>query len=503
MKKILEKYRNYHPSKWEALSFLLIPIFLGLLTSTGTDGDIWFLMNVGKYITNNGFFHIDPFTIHNGLYVVVQQWFIDVLFYKLHNLFGMIGIYLITNLVNTYFVYINYKLNMLISNNKRNLSVLITVITTSIVSLTFVIPRPQVFSMSILVTELFFLEKYFKTNNSKYLISLPILSIIMINIHASMWLLLLCFWFPFFLNTFNYKFGKIFSKKRNRKELIIYAFLMLICGIINPYGIKAMSYILTSYTSPLLFKVVSEMQIPDIHIVYGTIIFIIVFSIYLIYIIFNKKDIESRHFFLLIGTTYLAISSNRSILFLVISSIYPLSMYLNDNFYYVKENKYNNKHLFFIIMILFIIIPIIVVLKCNLICYRQPMKEGIDYINKNKENSNVKIYCPYGECSYAEWVGLKPYIDSRAEVFLKSNNKKSDILEEYYDLLNGKIYYKDFLDKYDFDYLLVMERDPMYQNILHDSDYEIVYSDISLTENHKKGFGKSEIYNYYVFKAIR
>ena len=79
MKKIL----NYHPSKWQAISFLVIPIFIGLLTSTSFDNDIWFLINTGRYILNHGFPTIDPFTIHEGFNLVVQQWIPDVIFYEI------------------------------------------------------------------------------------------------------------------------------------------------------------------------------------------------------------------------------------------------------------------------------------------------------------------------------------------------------------------------------------------------------------------------------------
>ena len=74
MNKIINIYKKYNPSKWEIFSFLLIPIFIGLLNSSCTNDDIWFFLSIGRQILNNGFFHIDPFTIHEGLNVVVQQW---------------------------------------------------------------------------------------------------------------------------------------------------------------------------------------------------------------------------------------------------------------------------------------------------------------------------------------------------------------------------------------------------------------------------------------------
>ena len=118
----MKKLLNYHPSKWEALAFLLIPIFVGMLTSTSFDNDIWFLINTGRYILNNGFPSIDPFTIHEGFSLVIQQWIPDVIFYSIFNWFGKMGLYVLTNLVNVYIAFITYKLLMLITDKKRNLS---------------------------------------------------------------------------------------------------------------------------------------------------------------------------------------------------------------------------------------------------------------------------------------------------------------------------------------------------------------------------------------------
>ena len=506
IKKIIEKYKNYHPSKWEALSYLLIPIFIGLLTSTATGGDIWFIMNTGRYILNNGFPTIDPFTIHDGLSVVIQQWIPDIIFYKSFDVLGKTGIYLTVNLLNIYIVFITYKLLMLVSDKKRNLSVLITCIITTIYSLSFTIARPQMFSTSILITELYFLEKYFKTLNWKYLISLPILSILMINMHASMWLMLFCFWLTFFLNTFSYKIGKIKSEKRNKKELLIFGILMMLCGLVNPYGYKAMTYVLTSFGIPEINTMVSEMNVPQIQSVLGLAIYIIIFSVYCIYMLFNKKEINSRHAFLLAGTTYLSIAAYRGYLFFLIGSIYPLAIYFNEKFYYINENKFNKKiYSLLILIVLLIIIPLTIVIKNKYIIFENPKKKAIDYIYKNEnEKQNIKIYCAYGGCDYSQWLGMKTYIDNRAEIFLKANNKKKDIFKEYYNLQYKKMYYKDFLEKYNFDYLIIDENDYLYQLMVNDKNdnYEIVYSSISDKINYKKFVASDDRFYYVVLKRI-
>lgn len=500
MKKIL----NYHPSKWQALSFLIIPIFIGLLTSTSFDNDIWFLINTGRYILNHGFPTIDPFTIHEGLQLVIQQWIPDVIFYEIYHFFGKIGLYLFTNFVNIYIVFITYKLLMTVTDYKRNLSVLFTFIITLFISFSFIVSRPQIFSISFLITELYLLEKYEVTNNKKYLIGLPILSILMINFHASMWLLLFCFLIPFIFNKFSFKVGKITSAGGSKKDLIIVGIIMILCGFINPYGIHAMTYVFTSWGVPVIDQYVAEMSVPNIHTIRGVGTFVLVFSVYLIYLLFYKKKINVKHLILLIGTTYLALSSYRGILFFIIASIYPLAYYFKNKFYYIHEPKNNNCNLllFFIMTFLFIIVPITLIIKNDFIIMNSSMKDGIDKLYEFEDISKVKLYCNYGECNYAEYLGIKVYIDSRAEIFIEANNKTDDILTELYLLQNHAIYYKDFIDKYQFTHLLVKETDVLYQNLLHDSDYEIMYKGLEPKVDYKFGKSSKDRWHYILFKRI-
>lgn len=69
----------------------------------------------------------------------------------------------------------------------------------------------------------------------------------------------------------------------------------------------------------------------------------------------------------------------------------------------------------------------------------------------------------YDDGGYVEYRGYRAYIDPRAEIFSKANNKKSDIIKEYYKLQHGQADYLTFLTKYDFDYLILYENDYLYK----------------------------------------
>jgi len=42
--------------------------------------DTYFVMNLGRYVLENGFPYVDPFTIHENLQLVAQQWLSGIFF---------------------------------------------------------------------------------------------------------------------------------------------------------------------------------------------------------------------------------------------------------------------------------------------------------------------------------------------------------------------------------------------------------------------------------------
>ncbi|MFV0636627.1 hypothetical protein [Mitsuokella sp. WILCCON 0060] len=101
-------------------------------------------------------------------------------------------------------------------------------------------------------------------------------------------------------------------------------------------------------------------------------------------------------------------------------------------------------------------------------------KQAVDYIIAENPNASPIIWTGFNQGGYVEFRGLKPYLDPRAEVFLKANNHQKDILQEYQDLETATITYQDFLARYDFDYILTRKKDLMYNYLKEDPHYELV-----------------------------
>ena len=481
MKKIKNMLVNYHPSKKMLFLYFNIPLILVLFWRVEYN-DIWFLLNHGKYVLNNGFPSIEPFTIHQNFSFVMQQWLSSVIFYLSYSLLGKYGLLLLTLLVTGYIIFISYKLCMLLSDNRYSLSVLISTIVTTLLAASFITSRPHIFTFAIIITEIYLLEKYIKEEDKRYLYPLPLLSLLEINLHASMFFMQFAFILPYLIDSFKYKIGPLKSSGYTKKPLFITVILMFLVGFINPYGINAITYIFSSYGNSYINEIVEEMLPVVITDSVGKVSFFLIFMIVSIYIFYRKSKIKPRYFYLLIGTIYLTLSSQKGLSYLIIGGILPLAYYLKPAFKKdtVKEKKKSYSYL--LSSSCLVVISLLVVIGTDSMTFTYKFKEGVDYLLENNKASDITLYTGYAEGAYPEWKGIKCYIDPRAEIFLKGNNKQKDIMEEYYLLQIGNLDVNEFLEKYKFDYLLVIETDYLYNNMDDIDNYKLVYENVSIDE---------------------
>ena len=391
-------------------------------------------------------------------------------------------ILILTLFLTGYIIFISYKLCMLLSDNRYSLSVLISTIVTTLLAASFITSRPHIFTFAIIITEIYLLEKYIKEEDKRYIYPLPLLSLLEINLHASMFFMQFAFILPYLIDSFKYKIGPLKSSGYTKKPLFITVILMFLVGFINPYGINAITYIFSSYGNSYINEIVEEMLPVVITDSVGKVSFFLIFMIVSIYIFYRKNDIKPRYFYLLIGTIYLTLSSQKGLSYLIIGGILPLAYYLKPAFKKdtVKEKKKSYSYL--LSSSCLVVISLLVVIGTDSMTFTYKFKEGVDYLLENNKASDITLYTGYAEGAYPEWKGIKCYIDPRAEIFLKGNNKQKDIMEEYYLLQIGNLDVNEFLEKYKFDYLLVIETDYLYNNMDDIENYKLVYENVSIDE---------------------
>ena len=301
-----------------------------------------------------------------------------------------------------------------------------------------------------------------------------------------MWLMLFVLLLPYYVENIILKIKK--EETFILKPLVIVTIISFLTGFLNPYNYESIIYLFNSYGIKEINSLVNEMKSVTISNINGFITFgICFFLLYSFY--YNKSKNKIRFFVLAMGIIYLALSHFRGIILLIL--ICPLimsyNMQKNIKLFDFKIKLYEK----IIYFSLSIICVLFVLFKTERIDSNS-ISIFADYLDNNA-SYDIKLYTNYNDGGYMEYRGYKCYIDPRAEVFLKANNKKEDIFIEYYDLLKGNISVKDFLFKYQFDYLLVGDDEKNLLNELKDNNnYEQV-----LFKNMKDKFNTK----YYLFKA--
>lgn len=472
------KGRNFE--KVLLITMMLLPT---LIVSINLDNDFWFLFNHGEYIVNHGFPHIEPFTIHSDFSFIVQQWLVSVVFYYLYHCFGEAGVIVIVCLVSVILAFLLYTLCMLISNKKFYLSVLITTYVYLLLCLWFMVSRPQVFTYIIVLCELICLEKYAKNSSWWVVLILPVLSLMLINLHSSMWCLLFVFVLPYLVETIKINKIRLFVGEIKAVPLIVATVIMALVGFVNPYGYKAVTYIFGSYGNEEINSSIQEMSAPDVKSLNGAIFFGTLLFVCLTYIINRTGKTKPRYILLTLGTTLMALMSLKSIPYFLFGSVIPLAYFLEnceERIVFSKSSNNQRRSEILVLMFLLVICVTSVFIKINE--YERldsfpSTKNAIEYLNSEENKENFVVYTGFADGAYAEKFGLKCYIDARAEVFLKRNNGKFDVFSEYISLQKGDIHYKDFLEKYNFSHIIVTDTDILETYLSKDEEYIVYYED--------------------------
>ena len=457
---------KYKPNKYTSYLYFIIPLLLSTTIKISKERDIWFILSYGKYILKNGLPHHDILSMHNNFSLVVQQWLSDIIYYLSYKLLGGVGIYILVFLLNSLILYFLYKLSMVISNKK----VFSSVITSSIIDILlmtyFVTPRPQMFTFLIFIILLYILEKYLQ-KESKIIWLIPVLSLLLVNLHASMWPCLFILMLPYLV-----EFSYNYLKKKDKKvfKLLQVIFFSIIVGFLNPYGLKAMTYSLTSYGVDTINKIVMEMSpftLKGVLAPTNCIVLSLFFG--LLACMFIKKKYSVHQVLLMFGIFYMVLCNFRNVTLFYICVLPFFSIYLpfSDG-----KSKFIPKKLYIVVIIcLLILIGYNTVdRKYNLV---NPNKEIIEYLDKNAKK-NIKLYANNDNGSYYEFSGYHPYMDGRVEVFVKANNHKEDIMLEYYNVSFGILDVEKFLDKYKFTHLVVNKNEMLYKYLENNENYQKV-----------------------------
>lgn len=464
------------------------------------DNDAYFLAATGRYIAQNNFKipTINPFVIHSNFKIIIQQWIPCILNWLLLDYTGFTGvaIYMVINalcIIGLLCVYIKNSP----SNNNRKICVS-SVLSICMICCAFMNTRPTHLTLLVVTCWLMILDRYKKKHNKKdkLLWLLPVLSILCINIHAAMWPILFVLGGTYILPSNKEDLIQCIKYIRNfvkdRLVLIKWFIISIIVGVINPNGIKGVTYLISSLSQVSTNKYVGEMKSPNLSSFYGIVV-VASIIILIIYIVQYKKLVDYQLLIMAIGTIFMSMNIMRNIAYITFSIPVMLNIIVRDNYYIIdkckKHERLNMISFTASLMLLFSLVLNIADIKLELEDDHNTPLSAIEYLdNSNIDEDKIILYNDYNNGGYIEFRGYKVYIDQRAESFDKHINEKYDVFTEYTSIIDGKGYNttwseddkiqltnEEFINKYKFNFMLTEDDSPINYYLLdNDNNWDLV-----------------------------
>lgn len=460
--------------------YFYIITFLGILiifcaVNLNPNNDMWWMISTGRYIAQNKTIpKTNPFTIHNGYEIIVQQWLTAIFNYEIYIHFGNIGFITTAILMTALSLFLCYQYISMFTNDINTKMLLISVV--AFVFAAFAATRPTIFTIPVILLELINLEKW---NNDKkkirYLIPLILLSILEINIHAALWPLLLILTLPYIAPGSALNFKYFIADFMNRKWLIITDIFMFLCGFLNPNGANAMLYLIKSYKKTALMNSILELQKPTIFSVWG-----IILIMQVTFLVFHLRkygtNSDFSKVFLAAGTIFMSCTATRNVWMAAIGCLPLFADMIPDMICFRKEQIYELwKTIIINIVLLSCIALILPEIVGQIINKEIPAKNAAEYLASVADPNRERVYTSFDNGGMFEWYGFKVYTDARPELFTEEINKKESIDSEIYNVEYGIVNYRDFIDKYDFTYIVVNDDTPFAYYLENDTKWTDVY----------------------------
>lgn len=250
---------------------LLLALLACIMTTAGFlmqgngsyDSDGWFLLATGKRIVGHGIPYANPWSLSSYRPIVVQQWLHDVLLYGSFALAGYAGTVLYQAVLAALVALSIAFAIRGFGDRGLTLPRLLFCIGLALFGAgIYISVRPTAWSMACMCLTIGVCTRWRATCDWRYLIALPAITVLHVNMQSAMWLLDVflagCFLLPDNLSKFKTvapeeMLGEIFP-------LSIALVAMLVVSFANPYGVDGARYVKTSMGAASYGNVISEMK---------------------------------------------------------------------------------------------------------------------------------------------------------------------------------------------------------------------------------------------------
>ena len=530
------------------VAVICISIFCFAIAPKTLQNDTFYTLKIGEYIYNNGISDLtqDLYSWHELPYTY-PHWLYDLSMFLIYNSFGQLGIYVSTMILTAILGISIYVL----SNKKSKNKVVSLAISIGAIYLmkSFIAARAQLVTFILFVWTVFCIESFLETKKKRYAILLLIIPLLIANLHCAVFPFYFVLYLPYIAEyflllieerDFDLKLFSIFMKirkklsrksevkekceikiekiknavtERKKKREVIrenpykirvkknHVVLLLITimaiaaltGFLNPAGDGAYTY---------LYKIMQGNTTQSINEHLPLTLadnqeFAIALVIFLLVLIFTDTKIRLSDLFMLMGVTYLAFKSRRQVsMFALFAG--PVLASLIGNF----VNKYDKETFQKIEKFVTGWFGATVVICCFIILSTNIIKphlrdeyievgsypvEASDWILKNLDVENIKLYNEYNYGSYLLFRGIPVFIDSRCDLyspeFNGTYNKEEkeyegrDIFSDALNIAGVAVDYETKFEEYGVTHVILYENAKLAMILEDDPNYDLIYSD--------------------------
>ena len=272
-------------------------------------------------------------------------------------------------------------------------------------------------------------------------------------------------------------------KKDNVKWLILIMLICMLTGFLTPQLTEPYTHIFKLMSGNSTANIAEHLPLVLSQNKYA----IIVILVFLGILTFTDTKIELADGFMLAGLLILMFMGRRQLSLLVLIGLNILAKLIIAflNKYSPKTAQKIEK---LIVKFPYGIITILIVVLLSILLYRGKINnefvnknsypvEASDFIKKNLDLKNIRLYNEYNYGSYLLFKGIPVFIDSRADLYTPEFNPGKDIFMDFMNISNINLDYETKFEEYGITHVLMYRNSKLNNFISKNPNYNEIYVD--------------------------
>lgn len=492
--------------KPNAVLALLVAGFACLVLALGSaanayDNDMWWILATGREIAQNGIPYTNPFAMHEGMGIVVQQWLACLISYGVYNAFGMLGLQLLVlvqSIILTACLYAVCRICARRACGAGEIYLILVALAFSAFA-AYCSVRPHLYTMIIFSLIFLIMEAYRRDGKKLVLAALPLLVCLHVNLHAAMapfdLVIIAAYLIPDVPGLLRKKGLSIKSVSfvyadYARIPILVAVVACAAALLANPYGLDGALYTLHSYGAADYKDYINEMGATTFWTTYGTSAMVMIAVGCAALGRNGLARINAPLSALFVLAIPLSMMHTRNVWLVALFAI-PLAAQAFDSLSLWLERPEELR----LPAVRIISALCLVAIVCVYVAVdawpkaTEPYEKddssvpvaAMDYLDEQVDQQGIdkgslQIYNSFNSGGYVEWRGYKAFIDPRPELWEPAiTGREEHFYQDFVDFAQSRVSAGTLMRKYDFDYLIAYTNSDLADYLTSDQDtYHVV-----------------------------